>query len=214
MILLFCGFGLTMGFADVVEGEDPVAEDPPTPTLEEVIAQLDAQKKQTAAADAARVKAAKEAEAAKKKLKEREDAEAARQEQDLPESERAKRAAAESLEQARAARREADEIRAELLETRISNAIEREAAGKFVYPDVVSKLIDRTNIAIDPETKEVTGVKAAVAKLLKDRPGLALAGTGGGTPAPAGSRRPGTPAPAAPPVREIDAEAEIRKLFS
>lgn len=85
--------------------------------------------------------------------------------------------------------RELDTVRAKevaearLVETRINNAVERQAlAMGFEYPDIAPQLIDRKRVVYDPETEKVDGVKEALERLLKDRPGLVKASPRGGTP--------------------------------
>jgi hypothetical protein len=112
----------------------------------------------------------------------------------MSETDRLRRSESINAKRAEEAERRAAEAEQRHLESQVDIAIERAAHGTFEYPDTVPRLIDRRKITIDEETGEILGVKEAVAKLAKDKPGLTFAKRGGGTPPRDGDyRRAGQP---------------------
>jgi hypothetical protein len=70
----------------------------------------------------------------------------------------------------------------ELANTLIDHEIEREALRlSFANPEHAPRLVDRDKIEFDPETRKVTGAKAALEKFLKDYPDYAGTSARGGT---------------------------------
>jgi hypothetical protein len=70
----------------------------------------------------------------------------------------------------------------ELANTLIDHEIEREALRlSFANPEHAPRLVDRDKIEFDPETRKVTGAKAALEKFLKDYPDYAGSQARGGT---------------------------------
>lgn len=153
------------------------------PTTDELKAELDRQRAEKATMAAALKKANDEAKNRRHRLEELEAAEVERETASLGEAEKAKRASAERDQKSRDAELRADKAERALVAERIDRAVEREAAdADFLYPGDAPKLIDRDRVEIDPETGKISGVKEAVAALMKQRPGLVKAKSGGGSP--------------------------------
>lgn len=86
------------------------------------------------------------------------------------------------------ARAEAAEAR--LRDSRVDLAIVRAAhKRRLKYPDIAPSLLDRSRIRIDPETGVIEGVEEELDRLARDRPGLADAPQGAGSPPREGPRR-------------------------
>lgn len=181
-------------------GEENPAETPASEVVEMTadeyraeLAKIKAEKDRTAAA---LTKANKEAADRRRRLDELETAEAERTNAKLSEDERSKRANAEREQRAKDSESRAAKAEAALLSERVDRAVEREAAEvEFLYPGDAPKLIDRDRVEIDPDTGKITGVKEAVAALIKQRPALVHARAGGGSPAAMRTRQGGNGEP-------------------
>lgn len=157
-------------------------------TLEDAQAELE--RTRTALA-----KANREATDRRKRVEEFEAAEEEKKNAQLTEAEKARKQSEVQAKKLTDAEADRDALRAELLQVRIAHAVEREAtAAGFQYPEIVASLIEADRIEVDPDTGKFTGVKEAVNRVAKDRPGLLSAPRGGGTPARTGpTPRPGQP---------------------
>jgi hypothetical protein len=136
-------------------------------------------------------RANQEATERRRKLDEIEDRERKAKEKDLTDGQRLQKQLADERRAKAEAERELADARELLVRTRIDTQVEREAqALDFEYPDIAPSLIDRGEVEYDPETGRVDGVKKALERLLKAKPGLAKSYSGGGTPPRQNPRQP------------------------
>jgi hypothetical protein len=152
----------------------------------------------------------KQYKAARERLDDLDRAAEERRKEELPEVERLRNDLRARDAEIRAREGRVAELERESTALRIAHQVEREAqkAG-FLYPEDVPKLVDASRIEVEPETGRILGVKEAVERLAKDRPGLLAAPRGGGSPAAVPQRRPvAGGANEAPPV---DMRAELRR---
>lgn len=162
-----------------VGADAPAAEVKKTPTVDELLAERERMA-------AALKEANREAADRRKRLDALESAEKARAEAAMTETEKAAAKARELEAQLNA-------TVAELTETKILTAIEREAVRLgFTDPSDAAVMIDRKAISIDG--KNVTGVKEALEVLSKAKPYLLKQQTGGsvGSPSKPAQRTSGT----------------------
>lgn len=136
-------------------------------------------------------KANSEAAERRRRLEELEAEQTKKAEAELSETEKLRKALAAHEAKARDAEALAARATADLQRSRVDHAIERFAAeAGFLYPETVPALIDRDAIEVDEHGK-VLGVRDAVNKLAKDKPGLLSAPGRGGTPVRDAPRRGG-----------------------
>jgi hypothetical protein len=161
------------------QGDDATRDEMSPEELKAEVERIRAEKEQTAAA---LKKANEEAKKSRLRLADLERAEEERSQAKLTDEERARRANAEREQKFREAEDRATRVEALLQSERVDRAVERHAieAG-FLYPSDVPKLIDRDRITIDDDGRPA-GIKEAVDRLAKDRPGLLGASRGGGSP--------------------------------
>jgi chromosome segregation ATPase len=153
------------------------------PTVEELQAELDRTKAETERLKKAQAETNRKAAADRNRLADIDRQEEERKAAEMSEAERVRKNAEETARKLAVAEERATSAERQLQEFRISIMVEREA-GKagFQYPEDVYRLIDREMIEVDGETSKITGVKQAVEKLAKERPGILSAQRGGGTP--------------------------------
>jgi chromosome segregation ATPase len=126
----------------------------------------------------------------RRRTEELERAEEERKNATLGETDRLKKERAEADRRAAEAERRAADADAKLVRQRIDLEVERLAARMgFLYPDIAAQLIERGRVEIDEDSGKVVGVKEALERLVKERPGLVEASPRGGTPPREGPRR-------------------------
>lgn len=153
-----------------------------------------------------------------KRWKEQQDqAQQEAKDKELSEADRIRKALAESAKRESEATRRAEALEKEMEQTKIDNAVEREATRMgWIYPDIAASLLprdpERSRISIDPETGQVKGAKEALERLVKDKPELVRAPPRGGTPPREnGGGRGGYPAGVGPNNQAVDPVQELLK---
>jgi DNA primase len=121
------------------------------------------------------------------------------EEAQVGEQEKTRRKIAKLEEDHRTKESEITALRSELANTLIDHEIEREAIRQeFRNAEHAPRLVDRDRIEIDPESRKVSGVKAAVEKFLKDYPEYASGNARGGTGPVRNTPNGGVPRPGVP----------------
>jgi regulator of replication initiation timing len=118
----------------------------------------------------------------RKRLDEIEETETKQREALLTEQDKAQRRLTKLEDENRTKDAAVASLQNELANTLIDHEIEREALRlSFANPEHAPRLVDRDKIEFDPETRKVTGAKAALEKFLKDYPDYAGSAARGGT---------------------------------
>lgn len=167
-------------------------ETPPPPPREEETDDVDALRDQIKEMKLALTKANKLTTEKRLRLEELERKEEEQANAKLSDDEKTKQSLRLAEQRAAEAERRAKESEERMLRNEINLAVEREA-GKllFEYPEIAPQLIDRSLVEKDEVSGRIVGVKEALERLIKDKPGLVLSAPRGGTPPREGPRRQG-----------------------
>lgn len=143
---------------------------------------------------AARAKVNKESADRRHRLEELERAEQERKDAQLSETQRVERETKAERQKREDAERRAEAAEKKLIDQKIDTALFIEASKRiWDYPETAAQLVNRRGIEYDEDNDKVHGVKEALDRLEKEKPGIGGSSPKGGTPPREGPRRPAAP---------------------